>query len=468
MPDLTQKIYNRLPIWGQNVGVSAYGLVIRHRRYGGEFKHHFHELMDSQWFSKEEIEALQRRKLREMVKWAYEQVPYQKKRFDEAGVNPYRVESLEDLEPIPVMTSKDVRNLGVQLVAKGSKRRMLKTYSSGTTGTPTCTFVTVEDLRRLYPFHARARVWAGLPPVKRFRMCTFGVRMVSPIRQEKPPFWRYDVAADNYHFSIYHMSERNLGAYCEKLAEINPMGIRSFPSALYIVCEYLKRHPDAPRPHPKAIITSAETLYDHHREVIEGEMGCKIFDEYGSNELGVYGTECYYGSMHVHPEFGTMQIEPIDSRAQKHSFGNPICTSLISQTMPLIRYRMSDLVELGPPCSCGRHTAVLSRIIGREEDLIITPEGNYVARLDPVFKHARGVIEAQVIQEAIDSVRVRFVPSFEESLEATIKTLEAGLKDKLGDSMRFEYETADKIERTAGGKFKAVVSKVKRFGPPES
>jgi phenylacetate-CoA ligase len=216
-----------------------------------------------------------------------------------------------------------------------------------------------------------------------------------------------------------------------------------------------------PRPHPKAIITSAETLYDHHREVIEEEMGCKIFDEYGSNEISVYGTECDHGSMHVHPEFGMMQIEPIHSRAQQHSFGNPICTSLINQTMPLIRYRMSDLVEFGPPCSCGRHMPVLSRIIGREEDLIITPEGNYVARLDPVFKHARGVIEAQVIQEAIDSIRVRFVPSLEEPLEVTIKTLETGLKDKLGDSMKFEYETTDAIERTAGGKFKAVISKVK-------
>ena len=57
MTDIQHGIYNRLPVWGQNVAVSAYGLVIKHRRYGGEFQRYFRELMDSQWFSKDEIEA---------------------------------------------------------------------------------------------------------------------------------------------------------------------------------------------------------------------------------------------------------------------------------------------------------------------------------------------------------------------------------------------------------------------------
>ncbi len=462
MPDLQQRIYDKLPFLGQNVAVSAYGLAIKLRRYGGDYKRDARHLMDSQWFSKEEMQELQSRKLQEIVTWAYEQVPYQKKRFDEAGINPYKVESIADLASIPVMTSKDLRNLGKQLVARDIKGKIYMTFSSGTTGSPTCTYVSAEDLRRLYPFHARARSWAGLP-FGRYRACTFGVRMVSPRRQQTPPFWRYDVFANNYHFSVYHMSEKNLRAYCEKLAAINPVGMRSFPSALYVICRFLERHPNVPRPHPKAIITSAETLYDHHRAIIEEQMGCRIYDEYGSNELGAYATECERGSMHVHPELGMIQIEPVHTGEETLGFGNLICTSLINRTMPLIRYRMSDLIEFGQPCSCGRQMQVLSRIIGREEDLILTPEGNYVARLDPVFKHAKGVIEAQVIQDTIDSIRVRFVQSFEEPTEVTISTLDKELRDKLGDSMKFTYETVDKIERTSGGKFRAVISKVKKF-----
>nr|HDM59341.1 phenylacetate--CoA ligase family protein [Bacillota bacterium] len=299
MPDIQQRVYNRLPVWGQNVAVSAYGLVIKHRRYGGEFQRYFHELMDSQWFSKDEIEALQRRKLKEIVRWAYEQVPYQKRRFDRAGIDPYKVECIEDLKELPVMTSQDLRRLGRQLVARNHKGRLYKTYSSGTTGTPTCTYVTADDLRRNYAFAARSLTWAGIP-LTRHRMATFGVRMVSPHKRSAPPYWRHDVVADNYHFSIYHQSERTLPAYCRQLSKIRPMHIRAFPSALHVLCSFMKKRPEIPRPPaPVAIITSAETLYDHHRALIEGMLRCKIYDEYGCNELSLLATQCDGGSYHL-------------------------------------------------------------------------------------------------------------------------------------------------------------------------
>ena len=63
MSGLGQRVYSRLPVWGQNVAVSAYGLVIKRRRYGGQFQRYFRELMESQWFSKEEMAELQPRKL---------------------------------------------------------------------------------------------------------------------------------------------------------------------------------------------------------------------------------------------------------------------------------------------------------------------------------------------------------------------------------------------------------------------
>ena len=225
----------------------------------------------------------------------------------------------------------------------------------------------------------------------------------------------------------------------------------------------MKKRPEMPRPPaPVAIITSAETLYDHHRALIEEVLRCKIYDEYGCNELSLLATQCDRGSYHLNSEFGIVEFEALRSRAGQGKFGNPVCTAFVNWTTPIIRYKMSDLIELGEPCPCGRNLPTLKRVIGRQEDLILTPEGNYVARLDPIFKRARGVIEAQIVQDSVEHVIVRFVPDGLESIDGTIEVLEKGMRDKLGNTIKIDYEPVAFIQRAPNGKFRAVVSKVSK------
>ena len=136
-----------------------------------------------------------------------------------------------------------------------------------------------------------------------------------------------------------------------------------------------------------------------------------------------------------------------------------MCTSFTNDAFPLLRYRLGDVVVLGEEgCPCGRRFPVVDRIVGRLDDVLVTPDGRRVGRLDPVFKGRRTIREAQVVQETESGVRVRIVPGPDYTDEdglAVVRELEA----RLGTEMRIVVERVEGIERTAGGKFRAVVNR---------
>jgi phenylacetate-CoA ligase len=129
--------------------------------------------------------------------------------------------------------------------------------------------------------------------------------------------------------------------------------------------------------------------------------------------------------------------------------------------MPLIRYRLGDrgaLLTDKPVCACGRTLPALAYVEGRMDDVVYTRDGRPVGRLDPVFKARVAIREAQVIQEAIDVIRVRYVAA-EGFNGADARSIIRGLRARLG-TVQVILEEVDAIPRTVGGKFRAVISNV--------
>jgi phenylacetate-CoA ligase len=134
--------------------------------------------------------------------------------------------------------------------------------------------------------------------------------------------------------------------------------------------------------------------------------------------------------------------------------------------MPLVRYEVGDLMEVEEPdpgCPCGRLMPRVRRIIGRQEDVIVDPDGRVITTLFIAFDQVSGVVQGQVIQEAVDRLHVRVVrgPGYREA------DLLGCLRRFVGPSMRveFEYLSRDDLRRGAGGKFRAVVSRVRHRLP---
>ena len=161
------------------------------------------------------------------------------------------------------------------------------------------------------------------------------------------------------------------------------------------------------------------------------------------------------------PEVGWLEVIEGTDQVPHGQPGELICTGLLNADMPLIRYRVGDRAALtadATPCRCGRTLPTLAHLEGRVDDVLYTRDGRLVGRLDPVFKARLAIREAQVIQDALDVVRLRYVPG-EGFSDADTDSIVSGLRARMG-SVQVIVERVEAIPRTANGKFRAVICNI--------
>ena len=213
---------------------------------------------------------------------------------------------------------------------------------------------------------------------------------------------------------------------------------------------------------PEALVLSSEKLTTEMKEVIGRAFGARAYEEYGAVEQCVLLTECESGNLHVNSDFGMVEI--VDAAGQPvpaGTEGRMLCTGLLNEAQPLIRYDIGDTGVLSEePCACGRHhLPVLKEITGRLEDAVVCRDGRVLVRFHGIFVGLPHVIEGQVIQESLDHIRIRVVATeaFGPKQEEIIRHRVA--EERLGP-MRVDIERTAEIERTERGKFRAVICKL--------
>lgn len=180
-------------------------------------------------------------------------------------------------------------------------------------------------------------------------------------------------------------------------------------------------------------------------------------------EIVAAASECPQGQMHIWGEVGIIEVMKDNIPVRTGETGELVCTGLFNLDMPLIRYMVGDQGSLfphGKTCNCGRSLPLLKNVEGRADDILYTADGRQIGRLDPIFKAHLPVIEAQVIQEALDRVVVRFVPAPEYQPKDGQSIIER-LKERMGE-VRVKLEPVSKLPVEHNGKFRAVISKIKQ------
>jgi phenylacetate-CoA ligase len=248
--------------------------------------------------------------------------------------------------------------------------------------------------------------------------------------------------------------------YAAVLTRFNPAYLSGYPSSMYVLAQYYLHSGEKP-PRPAAALTSAETVLDHQRAVIEEAFQTRVFDQYGQTEMQSFWYECSHNRMHAHPLAGITEILDEDGAPSRHEHaGDVVLTGFLNLAMPLIRYQVGDrAVITSRRCPCGRQMQGIARIEGRQEDYVYTRERGFVGRLDPAFKGVNGIVESQIVQLSIDVVEVRYVAGSGFSGSELIK-LESNLRARLGGQVRLGFVAVEAIPRTANGKFRAVISHV--------
>jgi phenylacetate-CoA ligase len=212
---------------------------------------------------------------------------------------------------------------------------------------------------------------------------------------------------------------------------------------------------------PRAVFTDSETLLDAQREGIEAAWDCKVIDYYGL-EVGWVAGQCHEGAYHLNPRSNVVEIVDHDGSAVPPGvLGEIVVTDLTNPLMPLIRYRTGDVASWSVnQCECGWNTPTLERIEGRLDDLVVLPDGRKLGRLDHLFKKGRGIKEAQIVQEALDTVVIRIVPEKDYTQEDGEQVIREALL-RFGPGVTVTIDLVPAIARTSRGKFRSVVSKVR-------
>lgn len=320
---------------------------------------------------RETMRALQLKKLKETVKYEYDNVPYYREKMDKAGVKPEDIQTLEDIRKLPFITKEDIAaNYPTGLFAKPMEEIVRIHASSGTTGKPKIAGYTRNDLEMWGECVARAMASAGQDS-KSVIQVAYGYGLFTGGLGAH-------IGAETIGATVLPMSSGNTKKQIMFMQDMKSTALACTPSyALTIAEGVAKAGIDPADLSLQSGIFGAEPWTEGMRKDIEKGLGIKAYDIYGLTEIvgpGVSISCDAHNGMHIQEDYFYPEIidpetlEPLPDG----EIGELVFTTLGKEGFPMIRYRTRDLCYLmRDKCACGRTTVRMSKILGRTDDMLI-------------------------------------------------------------------------------------------------
>ena len=464
MNKVLQRFYSLLPVHLRTIPVSLWGYHLRRWRYGPETGRLVEETLRREHWTADQWEEWQAGRLAHLLSRAATRVPYYRAQW-ESGARQGEIGSRAELGNWPVLEKEVLRRDPRSFLADDcSPRNLYLEHTSGTTGTPLTLWQSRQMLQSWYAiFEARSRRWYGVS--RNNRWAILGGQMVVPFKQRRAPFWVWNAAFKQLHLSSYHLAPGYIPDYLRALRRYRVTYLLGYTSALYELAQGVL-HAGRSDLQMKIVVTNAEPVFDYQRRVISEAFGCPVRETYGMSEYAAAAGECEAGRLHLWPDVGIVEVVEDGQPVAAGSPGELVVTGLLNTDMPLIRYRVGDRGVLAPPgtsCECGRSLPIVESIDGRTDDVLYALDGRRIGRLDPVFKDDLPIHEAQIIQETLQRLRVRYVPA--PGFTSTHgRKIQEYLRARMGN-IEVILEEVAQIPRSANGKFRAVICKIP--SPPQ-
>ncbi|WP_456395189.1 phenylacetate--CoA ligase family protein [Desulfurobacterium sp.] len=392
-------------------------------------------LKKKDYMARETLEALQLKRLRETVERAYYLVPLYRKKFDEAGVSPEDIQTLDDLKRLPFTIKQDLRdNYPFGLFAVPMEQIVRIHSSSGTTGKPTVVGYTENDMK----------VWQEVM-IRTYLMADVNEK---------------DVVHNAYGYGLFtgglgfHDAAQAIGAAVvpasggftkRQLMLMKDFGATILcctPSFALHLAEVAREegydlHNDFKL---RAGFFGAEPASEGLKKAVAETWGIRYVEAYGLSEIigpGVAAT-CEYGNLHIFedhfiPEIIDPETEEVLPDGEE---GELVLTTITKQALPMIRYRTKDITVIHrEPCPCGRTILYIENIKGRSDDMLIVNGVNvFPSQVEHVITQIEGLTPNYVI--VVDKKGVL------DKLEVWIEVDEKLLKDGVGslDSLKRKIE----------------------------
>lgn len=406
----------------------------------------------------EDLRALQFRQIGELVAHIDRAVPHYGVSLRKAGIKPGAPITPEAWARVPILTRANVQAAGELLFAHNVPRghgQIGSATTSGSSGRPVALRKT--ELAQFYwqCFVLREEIWHR----RDLSATSMGIRRDDRLSPSDPtgklrrlPDWGAPLAVVYPTGPALLLDYRaSIAEQAEALARERPAYLTTYPSLLL---ELLRA--DVRPTGLREVRSVGEALADETRNLCRERWGVPVTDIYSAAEIGVIAFQCpEQGHYHVQSESVLVEVlHPDGSPCAAGETGSVVLTPLHNFAMPLIRYAIDDLAEVGAPCPCGRTLPVLARIPGRARDMLVLPSGD---RRFPYYGHAAvvgvdAVAQHQVAQVAADTVEIRLVVRrpLTDAEEARIRDAAAAA---LGGDFRVRIAYREMIARDASGKY---------------
>ncbi len=431
--------------------------------------------MNRQYWPREQLDKFRFRRLKMMLDHAYSQCHYYRTAYDQAGIHPDDIRCLDDLVHLPIVEKIDVQEMTESFItfrlqnyvreiekalATGEHPQdiyhhgLIFRRTSGSTGKRLIILIDPGSWDELEAIYARSLFATG-----------HGIRELLAVSTP------YAVPAKRWFARVGLMRKTYvpLSLPVEKqahiLAGLPLCDLYSYPTNLMalvrIGCGKSSGF------NFRRIICTAEILTETARLEIEKAFQCPVFDHYGTMEFNRMAWECEHKSgLHEDIDSVIMEIVRDGRPADPGEKGEIVVTGLVNKGMPLIRYRLGDILVKGETrCQCGRSLPLLRKIEGRSNDYIVTRDGTLVSptAFDTALCSVPGVKQLKLVQRDVDTFDLQLIPGIAFDMSACENKARNIISKILNNaSFVMNINVVEVIPRSPGGKLQSVVSDLSR------
>ncbi|MGH7726573.1 MAG: phenylacetate--CoA ligase family protein [Candidatus Eiseniibacteriota bacterium] len=399
--------------------------------------------------------AAQDARVRELVRYAYERVPYYRRVFDERGIRPEHIRGVADLKLLPLLDRELLYRHEEELLADGVPARSRERVSTGgTTGTPLRLWIDRGRSAKEWAFMTFQWGRVGYQPGSK-RAVLRGAALSGGRLHEWHPL------LDELVLSTFALSSDTLPRYLVLLERHRPEFLHAYPSSAEALGRLLLGVPEGRRPRFRALLLGSENLYPAQRAFLERTFGCPVFAWYGHSEKCLLGGGCERSNdYHLFPEYGVLEV--VDERGEPvppGGTGTIVGTGFLNSVMPFLRYATDDRGTLAEgSCPCGRAYPRLTAIEGRFSAERLFGERGETFSFTAINTHSEvfdRVLRFRIRQERAGEAHVLVVPrdGFGESDRAAIA---AEYGRRAAGSVRFSVDVVPDLPLTGRGKFKVI------------
>lgn len=410
--------------------------------------------------SKRDLEVINWGKRKNIVRYAYENIQFYKKFYDECDFHPDQLKSQRDWDLVPVITKEDIRDNYNKIINPNIiKKRHLVSTTGGTSGTPLKVLHDKENYSDVNGW--RVMKWWNLPlsPNIAFVFRLTRSSKISILLNKLMWFPTKRIFLD-----ASCVTDEKIEKFISRIIENKILVLQGYTGALNEIANYVLNNAIKVEG-IQAVWCTSSPLTKKIRNNLKTAFDAEVYDQYGSGEVYWIATECdHHEGLHVHSDIRHVDI--IDNnnlKVEDGNLGNIAITDLDNYLFPVIKYKNGDLSLIKTEnCSCNRSYPLLEKIYGRVTDLIKLPDGGFIAGdyFTTIFDDYPNHINAfQVHQKKDFSIDINIKFKTENNAKM-IETIKAIINKKTLNKVPLRINMVDEIQDNLAGKNRFVISDI--------